>query len=265
MEGTLHNSSIDPGIGIHKEQALPSLTPAFPVAAFKRGCSMSHFTRPLLLAGLALMIVATVADAQERPDSTGFYAVARGGGSITPKQKLDLDEISSSFPKDGKYKVGITGQIGGGYDFGGFRLEQSAVYFGNDLKSSDFGTTGFQGDGRTRALGMSIAGYLDIPITTMIVPYIGAGGGAARVETRLSGGNSLTGTNINVDGKDWGLMWHVDTGVGLRLSPQLVLEVGARYSQISGLKYAAAGTGLNGNFEPELSNLSGTVGIRYHF
>ncbi len=265
MEGPLHNSSIDPGIGIHTERAFPSLTPAFPAAAFKRGCSMSYLTRPLLLAGLALMVVAGVADAQQRPDSTGFYAAVRGGGSITPKQKLDLDEISSSFPKDGKYKVGVTGQIGGGYDFGGFRLEQSAVYFGNDLKSSDFGTAGFRGDGRTRALGMSIAGYLDIPVTDMIVPYIGAGGGAARVETRLSGANSLTRTNISVDGKDWGLMWHMDAGVGLRLSPQLVLEVGARYSQISGLKYAAAGVGLNGNFEPELSNLSGTVGIRYHF
>ncbi|SNS90882.1 Opacity protein [Azospirillum sp. RU38E] len=265
MEGELHNSSIDPGNGIHTEQAFTSQTPAFPAAAFKRGYSMSHFSRPLLLAGLSLMIVAGAAEAQERPGSTGFYAVARGGGSITPKQKLDLDEISSSFPKDGKYKVGVTGQIGGGYDFGGIRLEQSAVYFSNDLKSSDFGKSGFRGDGRTRALGMSIAGYLDIPVTDMIVPYIGAGGGAARVETRLSGGNSLSRTNIEVDGKDWGLMWHVDAGVGLHLSPQLVLEVGTRYSQISGLKYAAAGTGFTGDFEPELSNLSGTVGIRYHF
>jgi opacity protein-like surface antigen len=264
MEEALHEPSINSPSRVHLQSACGGSTPTIVVADHQQGFTMTRLTHGLMLALMTVSPIATAARAQETHE-TGVYAVARVGGSIAPKQKLDFDDLSASFPNDAKYKAALTGQVGAGYDFGRFRVEQTIGYTDNELNSKDFRTDGFTGEGRSRSLAMTIAGYVDIPITDRIVPYVGGGVGAARVETRLSSTNAATGDTSSFSGKDWGLLWHADAGVGVRMSPKTTLEFGARYSQTSRLKYDGVNEAINTSYEPKLSNVSGTVGVRYAF
>lgn len=225
---------------------------------------MTRLTHGLMLACMAMAPMvgtATAAKAQE----TGIYGVIRGGGSITPKQKIDLDDFSASFPDDAKYKTGLTGQIGAGYDFGRFRIEQTLGYSKNDLNSKDLTSSGFNGDGVTKSLSMTVSGYVDFPITDRIVPYVGGGVGAARVQTKLTSANIASGAASSFEGKDWGVMWHADAGLGVRMAPKTTLEFGVSYAQTSRLKYDGVNAAIETSYQPKLSSVSGTVGVRHIF
>lgn len=226
---------------------------------------MLRFTLPRFAIGFAGLLAASPAAAQEEP-ARGIYVVARGGASINPDQKFDTSFLpaSSTFSEKTKYKTGVTGQIGGGYDFGMFRLEQTIGYTSSDLKLDDAQTGGFAATGRTKSFSMSVAGYVDIPLSSILVPYIGGGVGGARVEADLAR-VSRAGIGSSYSGKDWGLLWHADAGVGINVRPQTTLEVGARYTQTSGLKFDGQNAGISTVYEPKLRNLSGTVGIRHIF
>ncbi|UAL12452.1 outer membrane protein [Caulobacter segnis] len=222
---------------------------------------MTHGLMLVLLAAIPTVGAATATKAQE----TGIYGVVRGGGSITPKQKIDVDDLSAAFPDDAKYKTGFTGQIGAGYDFGRFRIEQTLGYGKNELNAKDLTSSGFNGEGSTKSLSMTLAGYVDIPVTARIVPYVGGGVGAARVQTELTGSRIGSGQTSGFEGKDWGLMWHADAGIGVRMAPKTTLEVGVRYAQTSRLKYDGVNAAPKTSYEPKLSSVSGTVGVRHVF
>lgn len=219
----------------------------------------------ITLLGLTALGLATPVWAQD--DDTGIYAVARVGASISPETKFGPDDLPSSatFDEKTKYKSGITGQIGGGYDFGMFRVEQTVGYTSNDLNLKDSDTGGLVGEGRTRSFTMSVAGYVDIPVHKVIVPYVGGGIGVARVDAELSRVSSATGVGSSYAGKDWGLLLHADAGIGVRVAPKTTLELGGRYSQTSKLKYAGQSGGVATSFEPKLRSLSATLGVRYLF
>jgi opacity protein-like surface antigen len=224
---------------------------------------MTRLSISLALIGLAgLPLVSTAAHAQD--GEKGIYAVARAGMAVNPEQKVSsTDDIVSAFDDNTKYKSGITGQIGAGYDFGMFRVEQTVGY--TSLKAKNLDEDGFTGEGRNKAFSMSVAGYIDIPLTSMIVPYVGGGVGVTRVDASLSRTDGLTGIASSYAGKDWGMMWHADAGVGIRVAPKVTLEVGGRYSQASGLKFDGISDGQDAVFKPKMRTLSGTLGVRYMF
>lgn len=215
---------------------------------------------------VASTLLVAPAMAQDVP-ATGIYVVARGGASISSDQKFDLDALpgSTTFDRKTRYKTGVTGQIGGGYDFGMFRVEQTVGYTSNDLDERDSRSGDLSSTGRSKSLSMTVAGYVDIPISGTIVPYVGGGVGAARVEAEQTRVNAATGQNSGYSGKDWGLLWHADAGVGINIRPKTTLEVGARYSQTSKLAFDGQDAGTSTTFEPTLRNISGTVGIRHIF
>lgn len=108
-----------------------------------------------------------------------------------------------------------------------------------------------------------MSGYVDIPTGTRFEPYVGAGFGAARVQSRLSQANTAGSSAYN--GKDWGFLWHADAGVGYRLTSKMTIEVGGRYSQIGSLDFSGQNNAVNVNYQPKLNTWSGTVGLRYRF
>lgn len=129
---------------------------------------------------------------------------------------------------------------------------------------------GFAADGRTRSLDLGVAGYVDLPVSRTVVPFIGAGIGASRVDARLSrlGGTPLAGSSYA--DKDWGFRWHADAGIGFRASPQTTIELGARYARVSELRFdgatgPASGPAAADDFKPRLSSVSGTIGVRHVF
>jgi opacity protein-like surface antigen len=219
------------------------------------------------LLGAAALTAATSAHAQEDDDNKGFYGVARVGASISPQSKLDPDgaPAGSTFDEKTKYKTGVTGELGGGYDFGMFRIEQTAGYTSNSLNVQDAQRGGFAAAGRTRSFTVGVSGYVDIPMGRMITPYLGAGIGAARVDANLSRVDNATGTGSSYSGKDWGLQWHADTGIGVRVARKTTVELGGRYTQTSGLKFAGQSDGAATSYQPKLRSLSAMLGIRQNF
>jgi opacity protein-like surface antigen len=224
---------------------------------------MTRFVFASLLTAAAALPLATAAHAQETP-TKGIYAVARAGASISTDQTFKDLTSSSAFDKKTKYKTGITGEIGGGYDFGMFRIEQTVGYNSGKLDRKDAQSDGFTANGKTRSLSMSIAGYVDLPVSRMFTPYIGGGGGVARVKADLSRTNGL-GASSAYSGQDWGLMWHGDAGVGIEVAPKTTVEVGARYSQTSKLKFNGSNGVIATSYQPTLKTISGTIGVRYIF
>lgn len=77
--------------------------------------------------------------------------------------------------------------------------------------------------------------------------------------------DQITGTSSSYDGKDWGLLLHADAGIGIKVAPKVTVEVGGRYSWINKLKFEGQSGGAAATFEPKLSTISGTVGVRYAF
>ncbi|MGN8000954.1 outer membrane protein [Sphingomonas sp. 22176] len=216
-----------------------------------------------LLEGLATFWVLPV---HAQDSSKGIYAVVRAGGVIQPDQKLDRNGLPTATINDNtKYRTGITGEIGGGYAFGMFRLEQTIGYTDLKLNRDRAETGGFLADGRAKMLSATINGYVDIPLGTLFQPYVGGGIGVARVDARMSRINAATGIGSSYAGKDWGMLWHADAGLGIRVTPKATLEVGARYSRISSLAFNGQNAGAARRFEPQLNGISGNVGLRYRF
>jgi opacity protein-like surface antigen len=232
---------------------------------FGRTTIMHAFIK-LSVCSLAALAFAMPAQAQD-DDGKGFYAVARAGVSINPELKFDPQNLpsSSTFDDKTKFKTGVTGQIGGGYDFGMFRVEQTIGYASNNLNVADTETGDFAVAGRTRSLSMSVAGYVDIPVSEMFVPYVGGGIGVAQVQAKLARVDGVTGAGSSYSGKDWGLMWHADVGVGIHVAPKIIVEVGGRYAQTSKLSFDGQNFGTPASYEPTLRTLSGTLGVRYMF
>lgn len=218
------------------------------------------------LAALAMVAAPWATKAHAQDAEKGIYAVARAGGVIQPDQKLDRNGLPNVTIDDNtKYRTGVTGEIGGGYDFGMFRLEQTIGYTDLKLNRDRAEAGGFLADGRAKMFTMSVNGYVDIPLGRVFVPYVGGGVGVARVDADLSRVDAVTGAGSSYSGKDWGLLWHADAGLGIKVSRKATVEVGARYTRVSSLAFDGQSDGVATQFAPQLNGISGTVGLRYRF
>lgn len=189
-------------------------------------------------------------------EATGVYAVARAGGAFNPESKFDINALPGSSASDNtvKYKIAPTGEIGAGYDFGSFRLEQTLGYTSSNAKDVP---------SRVRAYSLTISGYADIPISKVIVPYVGGGMGAVRIDTQLSWPVDITGIGREFESKSWGPFWHLDSGISFHVAPRFTVELGGRYSQTFSMRRVG-----NSNRVVEVSELRGasaTLGLRYLF
>lgn len=232
--------------------------------------SQVHFS-PLLGLAVLAATAASPAAAQDA-DRSGPYAVARAGVAADSDLKFkDRDAAApSTVRRNEDLKPGFTGELGAGYDLGGFRLEGTVGYANASLDRDRAGGAGLSVDGRARQLTLGLSGYADIPTGSAITPYVGGGVGASRVDARLSrtGGTPAAGSRFS--GKDWGFQWHVDAGVGIRAAENTTVDIGARYTRTSALEFqglsgpVGAGAVADG-FKPRLSSVSALVGVRQRF
>jgi opacity protein-like surface antigen len=227
---------------------------------------MSHKLFPLSLAALAACIASAPATAQDAP-STGVYGVARAGITLDTDARFP-DEDSrapATVQRNTDYKRGVKGEIGLGYATGPFRLEATAGYQTAKLDEQRASTVGFTADGRVKALTFGVAGYIDIAASERIVPYIGGGVGASRINSRLSRVTGAPADGSRFSDKDWGLNWHLDAGVGIVATPSTTIELGGRYSRTSKLEFTGVSGGAPDSFRPRLSSWSAMLGIRQVF
>ncbi len=185
--------------------------------------------------------------------------------------------------------AGFTGELGAGYDFGGFRLEGTIGYGSAGINEDALGDRTNVGDGRLKSLDLGVSGYLDFNHNGAFKPFVGGGIGASRIDadvSRIVRPTTTTPTTpttpatpvatrpgTRIDQSDWGFRWHLDAGVGYEVSPGTTLELAGRYSRVTSLDLTAAtrtGTGTTATttrtaFEPRQSSTSLMLGLRQKF
>jgi opacity protein-like surface antigen len=250
----LHQSFKEPPLYTAK---LPS-TKAAVVAATESKRVMSKIKAHLSLLGLSLLPLAS-AQAQEYVDK-GFYAVGRAGGMVNPEVKFETEALPESANANDtvKYKFAPFGELGGGYRFGGFRVEETLGYSSSDARSAVT-------QGHARFYSLTISGFADIPVSEVIVPYVGGGMGAVRVDSTSSWTSAIAGADASFESRSWGPFWHLDAGVGFRVAPRVTLEVGGRYSRSLSMRRFGHGDSDNLLLTSQFNSVTATAGVRYAF
>lgn len=215
--------------------------------------------------------MAAPAAAQNVAES-GPYAVARAGVQVDSELRFrDADRLApSSFSRDVDYKPGFTGEIGGGYDLGGFRIEGTVGYTRTVVDEEQNSPAGFDLSGRQKSLDLGVAAYADFNRAGTVRPYVGGGIGASRVDMQVASVSNASTAGSGINDRDWGFRWHLDAGVGLQVAQNTMVELGARYTRTSSLRFDGQ-NGLAGadpqvaSFEPRLSGTAVTLGLRQQF
>lgn len=185
--------------------------------------------------------------------------------------------------------AGFTGEVGAGYDFGGFRLEGTVGYSSAGLNEGRLSDRTNIGDGRLKSLDLGVSGYVDLNPGGVVKPFVGGGIGASRVSadvSRLVRPSATTpsrpGTpttpaarrpGTRLDERDWGFRWHLDAGLGYEVSPGTTLEFAGRYARTTSLEMqsrtlATVGTTSTTTittFKPRMSSTALTLGLRQKF
>jgi opacity protein-like surface antigen len=144
-----------------------------------------------------------------------------------------------------------------------FRIEQTFGYAG--LKPRNLNSGNYTGSGRTNALTLMVSGFVDIPTGTRFSPYLGAGAGAARVQSHLARVDQDTGDSSSYSGNKFGLLWHADAGVGYHITPHITAEFGGRYTSISNLSFDGQSNAAVITYKPKIGYFSALAGVRYAF
>lgn len=265
----------------------------------------ARWTNPILITAAAVASMVSVAGPAfaQKLGAPGAYGVVRAGAQLDsdlkfPKQpaspaakpgttppRSPARTIPPGFSRDVDAKAAFTGELGAGYDFGGFRLEGTVGYGSAKIDASTLGDRANVAGGRVKSLDLGISGYADLNPGGRLNPFVGAGIGASRVDASVSRvANPTTpatpaarrpGTRLN--DRDWGFRWHLDAGLGYQLNPATTLELMGRYSQTSALSFdaksiAVTGTGpsatattTTSSYKPKLSSTSLMLGLRQKF
>lgn len=186
----------------------------------------------------ALTILPAVASAQEATPRTGAYGVIRAGVGIDADLRLKASDIAapSTFRRSADGKRGWTGDLGLGYDMGGFRLEATAGMSRNGLdRKSAAKAASYDAGNRLKKLDFMLSGYVDLAPNSALSPYVGVGVGMARITSELQRTAGLTG-GTRLNDKDWGFSWQAAAGVSVKLGEKSAVDLGVKHQRVSGVK-----------------------------
>lgn len=224
---------------------------------------------------LACAFAAALPTAAAAQAAGGTYAVLRAGPQLDADLHMKGGDATapSTFPKDADFKTGLVGEIGLGYQLGGLRVEGTVGYDSAGANLDRLASKQMAASGRLKTLNLGVAAYYDLNMGGGFSPYVGGGIGAARTTARLariSAETPTAGIGSTMKGSDWGFRWHLDAGVGFAVSPATVLEVGARYSKVTGLTIDGTmpnigGKSLDHDYKPRATSTSFLVGLRQKF
>ena len=221
------------------------------------------FKYKTIVAATVFTVAPFAATSAAQAQDEGPYGVVRAGVAIDGDLK-PRDQAPVILNDDIDFKPGFTGELGIGYKISNFRLEGTVGYTTAKIDSERSGG-GFNPDDRVRSLNLGLSAYADIPVSDTIVPYIGGGVGASRVDVRLIRSLGTPATVARFYDKDWGFQWHLDAGVGIKAAERTTIELGARYTRTSSVRVDGFAGALPGEYRPRLSNVSAMIGIRQGF
>jgi opacity protein-like surface antigen len=93
------------------------------------------------------------------------------------------------------------------------------------------------------AMSALFNGYLDLGTWYHATPYIGAGAGTAYVSTSDYANAVAPPSTGDTTHSQWNFAWAVMAGVGYKISPNLMLDLGYRYIDYGDAKTASGATG----------------------
>jgi opacity protein-like surface antigen len=228
-----------------------------------------HFIA-LFLGATAMLPVAAHAQADTDSQATGPYIVARAGVGIDADLRLRAVDLAppTTFSQSADGKRGFTGEIGVGYNVGGFRIEATSSYARNAIdRKTPAKAAAFDAGGSLNKLDFMVNGYVDFIPDGPITPFIGAGVGAARITSRLERTAALTG-GTRLNDKDWGFAYQGTAGVAVKVGEKAAIDFSVRHERVSGIRLdgqvgaANVGRSFRSNGYKTTSAL---VGLRFGF
>lgn len=243
---------------------------------------LPHRLRRMALAFIPVAALASASAHAQSASEPGPYVVARAGMKVGSETKIAKPDGTAAAPGLHNKKIdgnsSLTGEIGGGYDFGGFRLETTAGYSSTGVNGKSFSDKTNIGSGRMKSFDVGISGYVDL-LSGSFKPYLGGGIGMSRVSytidhlarstTKPAPGAKIPGSHIK--DSDWGTTWHLDAGAGYEVSPGTTLELAGRYSRTGGIDMKgttilnAAGDKVELGYKARASSTSVMIGVRQKF
>ncbi|MBV8792078.1 MAG: porin family protein [Pseudolabrys sp.] len=165
-------------------------------------------------------------------------------------------------PSDSKLGDGAVGTVGGGYKRNWLRGDVT-VDLGSSQKYT--GTTLAPGDTTAKIQTSSILanGYLDLGSWFGFTPYVGAGAGATYLKMsdyQSAGAPPFTNTSPH---RQWNFTWAAMAGVGWRVAPNMVLDLGYRY-----LGFGDLNTNTDVSGQTTFKNVAAhevRIGVRWYF
>jgi opacity protein-like surface antigen len=170
-----------------------------------------------LIAGIIAFLVPAHAFA------AGPYVSVSGGAVFLEDSDLDANGLDAKAEFDTGFGVlGAAGYAFDGLGFGTFRLEAEIAYRQNDVdKLRAFGVTASGGDAEVSALSGMVNAALDMPLGTVVEPYVLVGIGAANL--------NLESDDLDVDEDDTVFAYQAGAGLGFAVTQTITLFAGYRF------------------------------------
>ncbi len=184
--------------------------------------------------------------------STPAFAETYVSGSVGLGMMGKSDASSAAgTQKDAiEYKAGVPFGVALGYKANEYRAEVAVGYQSNSVDKSWNGTTmATATDTDVTTLSVMANGYRDFAIKDSgVSPYVMAGVGMASIKAKDA-------TTTMIDKSVFA--WQLGTGVGLKASDKVVVDLGLRYFKPSNVK--------DGGTEITCSSMNVLAGVRYSF
>jgi opacity protein-like surface antigen len=171
---------------------------------------------------------------------------------------------ASGFPDPTSNKLGngMTGGLGVGIKTQWVRTDVTVDYY---APLSYQGSVVTSGDTTAKVSGLSALfnGYLDLGTWYRAIPYIGAGAGAARMRVFDYQSTGAPPFTAGLSNNQWQFAFAAMAGVGIKIAPNVLVDVGYRYINFGDLKTASDANGamtLKNVYAHEVR-----VGLRWSF
>lgn len=198
-----------------------------------------------------------------------FYVSLGAGVNILS----DIDLNSSDFIVQANtrtldFDVGVAVAAAIGYRFHPFfRGEAELSYRRNTYDGATVENEGpVSASGDVTAFGFMLNGWVDLPNSSMITPYVGGGIGAAHVVIDASTGRATPADGAyNFDDSDTVFAYQIGTGVAVTLPNGMELTLDYRYFHADGMDVAFTGDETGTAQSSDYKAHSAMVGVRIPF
>ncbi len=173
------------------------------------------------------LLAAAPAAAQTAQQATGKYLEINLAGAFNADSDIKDYKKANGSSLDSSIVFNESAVFDGalGYDFGLFRIDGSIGYQKAELDKVHEAGVIYPSPGSISVLTLMGSGYIDIPTSSAIKPFIGAGAGLARLDFSVSGA-PVTFTS---DDSSTVFAYHFTVGTMYQINPQLSLGMSYRY------------------------------------